>query len=207
MEKKLYRDEHRKSIGGVCAGLAEYFGVDVSVVRVIFVLSVLLKGIGLLPYIVLWIVLPKKPFGFTDPTFKPGVDPGFGPGTGFHPGYKPYGDVKVDYTVPPPNTVGQPFSPYTPVKKPSNAGLIFGVILIALGTIFLLDQLDFIPDWDFEKLWPVVLVAAGAAIIFSAKKQPWEKEGWHADTKQADFTADTQTPATEEQPNDHTQTF
>ena len=204
MEKKLYRDEHRKSIGGVCAGLADYFGVDVSVVRVLFVLAVFLKGIGLLPYIVLWIVLPKKPFSYNDPTFKPGVDPGFGAGAGFHPGYKPYGDVKVDYTVPPPNTMGQPFAPYPQAKKPSNAGMIFGVVLIALGSIFLLDQLDFIPDWDFEKLWPVVLVAAGAAILFSAKKQPWEKEGWHADAKQPDVAAGTKT---EEQPNDNTQTL
>jgi len=204
MEKKLYRDEQRKTVGGVCAGLADYFGVDVSVVRVIFVLAVFLKGIGILPYIVLWIVLPKKPFNYTDPTYQPGVTPGFNPKYG-----QPFGDVKVDYTVPPPHKVGQPFSPYPPVKKTSNAGVIFGVILIALGSIFLLDQFDFIPDWDFEKLWPVVLVAVGLTLLFSTKKQPWEKEGWHADKdkKEADFSAETKTDTTEDQPNDNTPTI
>lgn len=204
MEKKLYRDEQRKSVGGVCAGLAEYFGVDVSVVRVIFVLAVFLKGIGILPYIVLWIVLPKKPFNYADPTYQPGVTPGYNPKYG-----QPFGDVKVDYTVPPPHTMGQPFGQYPPVKKASNAGVIFGVVLIALGSIFLLDQFDFIPDWDFEKLWPIVLVAVGLTLLFGTKKQPWEKDGWHADKdkKEADFSAETKTETTEEQSNDNTPTI
>jgi phage shock protein C len=199
MEKKLYRDEQRKSVGGVCAGLAEYFGIDVSIVRVIFVLSVCLKGIGLLPYIVLWIVLPKKPFNYTDPTFRPGVTPGYNPNYG-----QPFGDVKVDYTVPPPHTMGQPFAP---VKKTSNAGLMFGVVLIVLGSIFLLDQFDWIPDWDFEKLWPVVLVAVGATLIFGSKKQPWEKANWHAEKKEAEFKTEADTVVTEDKPNDNTPTI
>jgi phage shock protein C len=202
MEKKLYRDEQRKTVGGVCAGLAEYFGVDVSVVRVIFVLAVFLKGVGVVPYIVLWIVLPKKPFNYTDPAHQPGVTPGYNPKYS-----QPFGDVKVDYTVPPPHLMDLPFSPYPPVKKASNAGVIFGVVLIVLGSIFLLDQFDFIPDWDFEKLWPVILVAVGLTLLFSTKKQPWEKEDWHADKKQANFSTDAKTETTEEQPNDNTSTI
>ncbi|MEO6849224.1 MAG: PspC domain-containing protein, partial [Mucilaginibacter sp.] len=68
MEKKLYRDDQRKSIGGVCAGLADYFNVDVAVVRLIFVLMLILHGSGLLAYIVLWIVLPRKTFTFSNPS-------------------------------------------------------------------------------------------------------------------------------------------
>jgi phage shock protein C len=202
MEKKLYRDEHHKTISGVCAGLAEYFGVDVSVVRVIFVLAVFLKGVGILPYIVLWIVLPKRPFNYTDPTYKPGVTPGYNPNYN-----QPYGDVKVDYTVPPPPFTGQPFAPVPPVKKASNVGVMFGVILIALGTLFLLDQFEFIPEFDFEKLWPVVLVAVGATLLFTSKKQPWEKEGWHAEKKEAEFKTDVDTEVTEDKPNDNTPTI
>ncbi|QHS55530.1 PspC domain-containing protein [Mucilaginibacter sp. 14171R-50] len=197
MEKKLYRDERHKTVGGVCAGLAEYFNVDVSVVRVVFVLAVFLKGVGILPYIVLWIVLPKRPFNYNDPTFKPGVTPGYNPNYGH--GFR---DVHVDYTVPPPPMPGQPFTPYTP-KKSSNVGVVFGMILIGLGAIFLLDEFDIIPDWDFEKLWPVILVAIGATLLFGSKKQPWEKEGWHAEKKEADFTAETKAEATDEQSNDN----
>ncbi|MFD0793255.1 PspC domain-containing protein [Mucilaginibacter litoreus] len=198
MEKKLYRDEQHKAIGGVCAGLAEYFNVDTSIVRVIFLLALILKGVGFLPYIILWIVIPKRPFGYQNP-FKPGVTPGYGPNYG----QPTYGDVKVDYTVPPVNQPGQPFM-FQPPKK-SNAGVIFGVILIVLGSIFLIDNFDFIPELDFELLWPVVLVAAGLAIIFSGKKKPWEQQSFNEQDKAAsNNTVDTDYTANDKQ-NDNTQ--
>lgn len=61
--KKLYRDTQNQSIGGVCSGLAEYLNMDVSTVRILMVLVVLFTGVGIIPYIVLWIVLPIKPIG------------------------------------------------------------------------------------------------------------------------------------------------
>ena len=57
--KKFYRDNDNKVLGGVCSGLAAYFGVDITVIRLLFVLSVFLFGTGFLAYIVLWIVAPK----------------------------------------------------------------------------------------------------------------------------------------------------
>src|SRR3954465_12935519 len=96
MEKKLYRDEHHKVLGGVCAGLAEYFDVDVSIIRVLFALSLVLKGVGFVPYIILWIVLPRKSYNFNDPGYKPGVTPGFNPNFS-----NPFSTPHVDYTVPP----------------------------------------------------------------------------------------------------------
>lgn len=61
-EKKLYRSEN-KMLGGVCAGIAEYFGTDPTLVRVVYaVLSVFSTGFpGLLLYIILLIIMPKKP--------------------------------------------------------------------------------------------------------------------------------------------------
>lgn len=206
MEKKLYRDEQHKTIGGVCAGLAEYFNVDVSVVRVVFVLCLLLKGIGFLPYIVLWIVLPKKPYGYNpNITFSPGVDY-----TNFNPNFnQTYNNGKVDYSVPPPSATG-PFVPAP--KKTSAAGLIFGVVLIVLGGIFLLDQFDLFPDFDFEKTWPIILIAIGAMLIFTGqKKQDWEKHDWNnasanTDTKAADATFES-TQAEKKDDQDHSTTL
>ena len=62
MDKKLYRDEYRKKIAGVCAGLADYFNIDVAIVRVVFLLALIFHGGGGLIYIIFWIVLPKKPY-------------------------------------------------------------------------------------------------------------------------------------------------
>ena len=58
--KRLYRDENDKVLGGVCAGLANYFGIDVVIVRIIFVVLAISFGFGLIPYIILWIALPSS---------------------------------------------------------------------------------------------------------------------------------------------------
>jgi phage shock protein C len=60
--KKLYRSRDNRMIAGVCGGLAEYFNVDPVIMRIIFFILLLPGGLpGLLPYIVLWIVVPEKP--------------------------------------------------------------------------------------------------------------------------------------------------
>lgn len=58
-KKRLMRSDHGM-IAGVCAGLADYFGVDPTIVRVLFVLLILFGGGGGLLYIILWIVMPKQ---------------------------------------------------------------------------------------------------------------------------------------------------
>ena len=57
--KRLYRSSSERKVAGVCGGLAEYFNVDPTLVRVLFVLATLAGGPGLLLYIVLWIVMPE----------------------------------------------------------------------------------------------------------------------------------------------------
>jgi len=58
MEKKLQRDTRNKVIGGVCAGLANYFGMDASLLRLLLALMILFAGSGFWLYIILWIVIP-----------------------------------------------------------------------------------------------------------------------------------------------------
>ena len=61
MEKKLYRSTTDKKLAGVCGGLAEYFGIDSTIVRLILVLAVLFAGVGVLAYIIAALVMPEKP--------------------------------------------------------------------------------------------------------------------------------------------------
>ena len=61
MEKKLYRSNHDKKLFGVCGGLAEYFNIDSTLMRLIAVLAVLFVGSGLLAYIVAAIIMPTRP--------------------------------------------------------------------------------------------------------------------------------------------------
>src|SRR6185312_4176216 len=176
MNKKLYRDEYHKVLGGVWSGLAEYFEMDVTIVRLLFAFTFFIMGVGFIPYIVLWIVLPRKDYTFNNPN---------------------YNNPTVDYTVPPggPFTTPPPDSPfadpyksaapgYAPIgihpKQRSNAGIIIGMVLIILGAIILIDEFDLIPDFDFGRLWPVILLFVGAALIVSGqKKKPWDKPDWN----------------------------
>lgn len=60
-QRKLYRSTTQKMIAGVCAGWAEYLNVDVTLVRLVFVVLALLGGPGILLYIILWIITPRQP--------------------------------------------------------------------------------------------------------------------------------------------------
>ena len=60
--KKLYRSRSQKMISGVCGGLAEYFEIDVSVVRILWVIGTLLSiGLGVLAYVIMLIIFPENP--------------------------------------------------------------------------------------------------------------------------------------------------
>jgi len=61
MGRKLYRSREQKILGGVCGGIAEYFDVDVTLVRLICLL-VIFSGFGLIPYIIAWIIIPENPY-------------------------------------------------------------------------------------------------------------------------------------------------
>ena len=59
--RKLMRSSTDKKLGGVCAGVGNYFDVDVTLVRVLWLLAVFCGGTGLLLYVILWLVLPVEP--------------------------------------------------------------------------------------------------------------------------------------------------
>ena len=61
MNKKLYRSVTDKKIAGVCAGVAEYFGWDPTIVRLIWALAVVFGSVGFWAYIVFALVVPEKP--------------------------------------------------------------------------------------------------------------------------------------------------
>ncbi|WP_460880778.1 GIN domain-containing protein [Pontibacter rugosus] len=57
--RKLFRDPEDKKLAGVSSGIAKYFGIDVAVVRLLFLLSIFLGGFGIVAYIVLWVAMPE----------------------------------------------------------------------------------------------------------------------------------------------------
>ena len=59
--RKLYRSKTNRQVAGVCGGLAEYFNLDTTLIRVLFVVLAVLGGSGVVLYIALWIIVPREP--------------------------------------------------------------------------------------------------------------------------------------------------
>ena len=72
-DKKLYRSRTERMIAGVCGGLANYFSIDPTIVRLIFVLLLITGSAGFWIYIVLMLVVPEEPT-ITNPNPDPMVD-------------------------------------------------------------------------------------------------------------------------------------
>jgi phage shock protein PspC (stress-responsive transcriptional regulator) len=147
--ERLYRIKSQGVLGGVCAGLAEYFAIDVILARVVFVLLALFGGGGVLIYIVLWVVIPRQP----DFVYNQSSEPGNGNKAGDD-------DVEVIYENKP--------------ARQTNTGLIAGVILILLGLLFLGDRL--LPWYNIADLWPLILVAVGVLLIKPEIFKPSKKQ-------------------------------
>ena len=58
---KLYRSRSNRQVAGVCGGLAQYFNLDVTLIRILFVVLAVLGGSGLLLYVAMWIIVPNEP--------------------------------------------------------------------------------------------------------------------------------------------------
>jgi phage shock protein C len=56
--RKLYRSRNRRMVAGVCGGLADYFNIDATVIRVLFLILTVFGGTGLVVYLVMWIIVP-----------------------------------------------------------------------------------------------------------------------------------------------------
>jgi phage shock protein C len=59
--RKLYRSRTNRQVAGVCGGLAEYFNLDATLIRVLFVVLAVLGGSGIVLYLALWIIVPRAP--------------------------------------------------------------------------------------------------------------------------------------------------
>jgi len=138
MTKRLYRSPDGKFIGGVATGIAEYFDIDPVLVRLLFVVLTFINGIGILAYIILWIVVPYKP---TLPVSTTATEA--------------EGSVSSSDQIPAGTTASHNASASS-----------FGIILIGLGVLFLLN--NFIPSFSLRDFWPLILIAVGGGMLWYA---------------------------------------
>ncbi len=65
MKKKLYRSTDKRMLAGICGGLSDFFGIDVTIIRIIWAVLSLFYGVGIIIYIIAIFIIPNDP-GYID---------------------------------------------------------------------------------------------------------------------------------------------
>lgn len=144
--KKLFRSRRDKVIGGVCGGLGNYLGIDPVIIRVIFVISVLFHGFGLLPYVILWIIVPEEPIIFPGESHQ-----------------QPDGNASNADS----NTSGIPDQIFS--KSTDTGRLIAGIFLIGIGLLFLFHHYFYFIN--FRDIFPFGLIVLGVLLLLNSFKR------------------------------------
>ena len=139
-DKRLERSRTNRVIAGVCAGLADYFKIDIALMRVLFVVATICGSFGFWMYVILWIVVPEENI--------------LGPGSSSQ---QDYGDT-IDITP----------KDEKDDKKSVNGAMIASLILIFIGLVALID--NFTPIAWVWKLWPVPLIIIGVVLLINSTK-------------------------------------
>ena len=69
--QRLVRPRYGRKIAGVCLGFAEYFNLDVTLIRIVWAVCAICGGVGVIPYVVAWIVMPEEPLALAAPVSVP----------------------------------------------------------------------------------------------------------------------------------------
>lgn len=141
MQNRLVRPVNGRILAGVCAGLADWIGLDVTIVRLIFLVLLVMTGSGLLFYIILWVVVPSS-------NEMPGSQSDWSSRAG---------QVRDDFIQ--------------ATSKPNMEAMkLFGGVLVALGVFFLVKEIrpEWFYWANRGVMWAVVLIAVGAIFVVRA---------------------------------------
>jgi len=155
MKNKLYRSKKDCVIGGVCGGIAEYFGVDPTLVRLLAILIFFFGGSGVIAYIIGWIIIPQNPNGNTEYNSenKRDIEGKIKKGTD-------KANKKVEENLSEERSKG---------NSEKNRNIILGIILTIVGLIFM--GSTFFPwiTWAvWGAFWPVIIIVVGLVIVIRA---------------------------------------
>jgi phage shock protein C len=153
--KRLYRNTREQMLGGVCAGLGDYFDIDPTLVRLGFVLLLVTGGAGALIYIILWIVVPVA-------KTKDEKEEVSGSEEG-------KGEQVVEDNVEEISARIEGFVENVK-KKDGNSNKVLGGVLVVVGLLLLFQNYGWL--WlGVSRLWPLVLVGAGVYWIWRSRER------------------------------------
>ncbi len=152
MNKRLYRSRKDTFLSGVCGGIADYFNIDVSLVRIGWVIATLATGgLGLIAYIIAAVVVPMEPYGGAEEMFKEPSN-----SNGNQTDQEKKSTQKTYETNYDGNSNGY--------RRDSGTNRKYaGLFLVILGVFFMVRR--YIPSIDFGMLWAACLVLVGFGLM------------------------------------------
>ena len=160
MEKRLYRSRSDRMIWGVCGGLAEYFDIDPTIIRIIAVLLAFDSGAGILAYIILAIVVPLESSEASEPkdVIKENVEEMKETATQLGQ------EIRSTFT-------GEKGGTEETIKARYRRHSALGVILVIIGLLLLLTNFNLLSWLRWAYLWPLILIAIGVLIVVSNRRK------------------------------------
>ncbi|HHX02934.1 MAG TPA: PspC domain-containing protein [Tissierellia bacterium] len=151
MTNRLYRSRTNSVLAGVCGGIAEYFQVDPSAVRIVTALLIIPGGLSIWVYILAALIIPKEPLSSAE-----------------HRASQDYKIVDEEGNV---TRVYQdtPYDEHADSHTPKNAAIVFGLVLIGIGVlVFLRRFLPYfhIPYYITQAIFPALLILGGVFLVF-----------------------------------------
>ncbi len=169
MAKRLYRaSEERSMIGGVCAGIADYFDIDPTLVRLAFLFIVLARGAGILAYIIAWVIIPERSESKRNPDpYRESRDSEKKSDENMnHNNSETDSEKAYNRREEARNNLNN--ENYYKPKKDREKSKLLGIILVAIGLIFMVDI--WMPHFYWGKIWPLLIIGLGLTIIIKDKK-------------------------------------
>jgi len=161
MNKKLHRSKNDKIFAGICGGLAEYFEIDATIIRLLFILIVAFGGSGILIYLLLWLVMPRsqsEPAVINEQSVKEFAQDLKEKAQELKDEFKKEEEPEIKHVA------------VQDLDHKRRHGSLFGWVLIVLGIVFLFNSLA--PAWIIIHVlayWPLLLIFFGLVMI--ARKQ------------------------------------
>jgi phage shock protein C len=157
MDKRLYRSKGDRMIWGVCGGLAKYFAIDPTIVRLITVLLIFAGGIGVIAYIILAIVVPVEGSQSNEP------------GQVIRDNVEEIKDSATSLGKEIQSAVSKESKNEEPDRTREHRLTLLGAILIIIGAAFLIG--NFVDWFRWSVIWPVVIVLLGVLVILLSTRK------------------------------------
>jgi len=137
---RLHRSATNKYLGGVAGGLGEYFNIDPTLIRIIFIILAAFGGSGFLVYLILWLILPAE-----------------------HSAQNAQDNIRDN--VDEMREKAEKFAEDIRLNHHASNKSLWGLLVLGLGVLFLLDSFGIYSFSNISRLWPILLIIVGLSII------------------------------------------